>query len=83
MELINLTFSIEDKLKVCPYQLKEQIKIATSEPPKRITTSGRDTLTIQAKNEKQSNYILNLKQVQKYSCNLSRSIIFIFDLFLF
>ena len=64
-ECINLTFYMEDKLKVCPCQLEDQIKSATSGSPKNITTSGKDTLTVQTRNKKQSEYLLELKKRSK------------------
>ena len=41
---------MKDKLKVCPYQLEDQIKSAP-DSLKNITTSDRDTLTVQSRNK--------------------------------
>ena len=78
---------MEAKLKVCPYQLEDQIKSATSGSLKNITTSGRDAQTVQTRHKKQSIPLEAKKNVQNLSCkadphkyfNYSKAIIYIND----
>ena len=77
----------EDKRKINPYSLRNEITTLAGNPPKRLATSGRPSFVVEVRSREQGNKITQLNNVNDIKCkcekqlylNQSKGLIYVYE----
>ena len=83
----NIRFPVEDKRKINPYSLRNEITQLTGCPPKQLSTSGPDSFVVEVLSAEQGNKIIELNHVKNIECkcekhrylNQSKGLIYLYE----
>ena len=62
--LYTIRFNLEDVIKMNPYALRNEIAVITGSLPKRLTTSGPESVVVEVCTAEQGNKVLNWNSIK-------------------